>query len=120
MKKLIFIYNGDSGKVNAVVDWAHKLVSPSTYQCDLCNLTYGTFGQKKEWKKFVDSLGIDAEFIHRNDVPTEFKDLQPPTIVYLEDESSTIILTADEFKDIKDLDQLMTTIKDRLPGQSSK
>ena len=33
--KLIFVYNANSGKLSAALDIAHKIISPSTYQCRL-------------------------------------------------------------------------------------
>ena len=33
MDKIIFVYNADSGLVNGLIDWAHKIVSPETYSC---------------------------------------------------------------------------------------
>ncbi len=40
-KALIFVYNADSGLLNAINDGILKIVSPSTYQCSLCSLTFG-------------------------------------------------------------------------------
>ena len=40
-RSLILVYNADSGFFNALADSAHKLLSPSTYDCRLCALTYG-------------------------------------------------------------------------------
>ena len=33
--ELIFVYNAKSGMVNELLDFAHKIVSPSTYNCNL-------------------------------------------------------------------------------------
>ena len=41
-KELIFIYNAKSGFVNEMVDFAHKIISPETYECNLHFITYGT------------------------------------------------------------------------------
>jgi hypothetical protein len=46
-KELIFIYNAKSGLVNEMIDFAHKIVSPETYDCNLCAISYGTFTKKK-------------------------------------------------------------------------
>ena len=43
MMKLIFVYNAGSGKLNALFDMAHKIVSPTTYECSLCALTHDAF-----------------------------------------------------------------------------
>ncbi len=50
--KLIFVYNANAGKLSAALDIAHKIISPSTYQCNLCSLTHGTFTERDVWKKF--------------------------------------------------------------------
>ena len=47
-KKLIFIYNAKSGLVNEMIDFAHKIVSPETYECNLCAISYNTFTKKKD------------------------------------------------------------------------
>ncbi|NJM95354.1 MAG: GTPase, partial [Acaryochloridaceae cyanobacterium CSU_5_19] len=43
MDRLIFVYNANSGGINTALDIAHKLLSPSTYRCNLCRLTHDTF-----------------------------------------------------------------------------
>ncbi len=43
---LIFVYNANSDLFSTVTDFAHKILSPSTYQCQLCALTYGNFSKK--------------------------------------------------------------------------
>jgi hypothetical protein len=47
-KELIFIYNAKSGLVNEMIDFAHKIVSPRTYDCNLFAMSYGTFTKKKD------------------------------------------------------------------------
>ena len=55
---LLFVYNADSGPLNALLDFGHKIVSPGTYPCSLCRLTYGTFGMRREWREFTQGLGV--------------------------------------------------------------
>ena len=45
----LFVYNADSGPLKALFDFGHKIVSPGTYPCSLCRLTYGPFGMRREW-----------------------------------------------------------------------
>ncbi|MEX0877894.1 MAG: hypothetical protein WDZ40_03490 [Candidatus Spechtbacterales bacterium] len=71
--KLIFVYNADSGLIAALKDTVHKVVSPDTYQCNLCKVTFGAVSMKDEWKAFVDSLQYDVEFLHRD----EFQERYP-------------------------------------------
>lgn len=65
--ELVFIYNADSGLVSAVLDSAHKLISPSTYQCELCSITHGLFGEREAWRKFRESFDGIMTFLHRDE-----------------------------------------------------
>lgn len=67
MGKLIFVYAVDGGIMATVQDYVHKLVSPATYPCQLCALTYGPLGERKSWSCAVQSLPLGAEFLHRNE-----------------------------------------------------
>jgi hypothetical protein len=67
MKKLIFVYNADSGKWNAYLDMAHKIFSPSTYPCSLCDITYGVFKIRPEWDEFVQKSPIPFDFLHKDE-----------------------------------------------------
>ena len=54
--ELIFIYNAKSGVVNELIDFAHKIVSPETYDCNLCAISYGAFAMKKKWSTYIETL----------------------------------------------------------------
>jgi hypothetical protein len=66
-KELIFIYNAKSDLFSKATDFAHKLLSPQTYNCSLCAITYGNFSVHKEWADFVSSLEIPVHFLYKND-----------------------------------------------------
>ena len=66
-RELILVYNADSGFFNIIKDGLHKIVLPSTYQCNLCALTYNTVRMKDKWKTFIDKLKIPSEFLHRDE-----------------------------------------------------
>ena len=84
-RKLVFIYNADSGLVNTVKDFWHKALRPSTYQCNLCQTTFGVFGAKKEWKSFIKDLGIESEFLHKDEFLEKY-DVKKGIIVHFGDE----------------------------------
>lgn len=67
---LVFVYNADSGLFNTLSDIGHKIFSPSTYQCRLCEISHSYFSMRDEWKEYIEQLGIECEFLHRD----EFKD----------------------------------------------
>ena len=65
---LVFVYNAESGIFNALSDLAHKTLSPETYSCNLCALTYTALGMRKDWKQFIETLGASAEFLHADEL----------------------------------------------------
>ncbi len=67
MKEVLFIYAAKSGWIHGALDTAHKLLSPSTYKCDLCRLTHGAFGERSEWRRFVEELDVPVRFLHEDD-----------------------------------------------------
>ena len=70
--KLIFVYNADSGLMNTLIDIGHKAISPTTYQCRLCDLTFGLVGEHKQWKKFREESNTEMEFLHRDEFEQQY------------------------------------------------
>lgn len=65
--RLVFVYNAESGLLSAAADALHKLVSPRTYGCALCAITYGAVTMRREWKDYLSRLPYPAEFLHRDE-----------------------------------------------------
>lgn len=115
--KLIFIYNADSGKLNALGDSLHKFISPSTYKCDLCKLTHGFFKEKQEWSDFLSDLDLDAIFLHRNELDGAFlhlKSYQSPVVLYEKEGHVEELISSASFKSISEIHQLITAIHSAL------
>ena len=113
MKKLIFVYNADSGKFNALTDSLHKLISPDTYECRLCELTHGFFSEKSDWSKFLKESNFEAEFLHRDEFISEyesFSDYLLPAVFELKNDKLSSIISAESFKEIQDLPALCEKI----------
>ena len=71
-RRLLFVYNADGGTLSALIDAAHKLVSPATYPCALCAITYGAVAMRSEWRDAVLRLPVPAQFLHRDEYRKEF------------------------------------------------
>lgn len=69
---LIFVYNADGGVLNGLRDLWIKTVRPQDYDCQLCAVTYGPTGMRREWRDYVRSLGVDVRFLHRDELRAEF------------------------------------------------
>ncbi len=70
--KLIFVYNADSGLINTLIDIGHKALSPQTYQCNLCGLTFGLVSEHKQWKQFREESSKEMEFLHRDEFEQKY------------------------------------------------
>lgn len=119
MKKLIFVYNADSGKLNALMDSLHKVVNPSSYSCKLCELTYGAIEEKKVWKNFRENLDVETEFLHRNEFQKLYASkfgykFEFPIILAQTDKGLEVFLSKNEFSEIHDLEELIDIIKTRM------
>ncbi|MBI3520378.1 MAG: hypothetical protein HY062_13635 [Bacteroidetes bacterium] len=119
MKELIFVYNAKSGLFNKATDFAHKIVSPQTYNCSLCSITYGNFSVHKEWSDFISSIGIPFKFFYKND----FEKLYPrvttiyPAVYLRQGTKMEKILSASEIAKQKELQGLIQTVKDKLTNE---
>jgi hypothetical protein len=113
--KLIFVYNADSGLRNAIKDSAHKILSPKTYQCKLCDLTFGPFKEKKKWKKFRKESGVEMKFLHADEFEKLYKSKFRPSfilpVVLIENQYDLDILISHEGLDeLKSVDELINKI----------
>jgi hypothetical protein len=114
--RLIFIYNADSGILNTLKDFWHKTLRPSTYQCNLCQTTYGTFGVKKEWKSFVNELEIDSEFLHKDEFLEKYdvKDAKYPSAYILKNGNLTLFISQEEMNKVASLTEMENLVSSRL------
>ncbi|RSK50141.1 hypothetical protein [Hymenobacter rigui] len=66
--ELLFIYNANGGWLNGVLDTLHKTLSPATYPCSLCAITYGARTMYPEWREFLQQLPARTQFLHRDEL----------------------------------------------------
>ena len=99
------------------MDSVHKLVSPSTYPCQLCAITYGLIGMRREWRAFLDRLGMETVFHHRPDFRAAFPaaaNWPLPLIAVDTDGVLAPLVSAADFRFIPDLAALIVLVKERL------
>ncbi|HAV77761.1 MAG TPA: hypothetical protein DCX53_10470 [Anaerolineae bacterium] len=115
--KLIFVYNADGGIINMVKDLIHKNVSPETYPCSLCAVTFDNFGMKREWKHFVSQLGREVEFLHRDELEKKYaiKDVPlPAAFIHCMDEEPELWLDSEKMDSCKSLGDLKNLVTSNL------
>ena len=118
MMRLVFVYNADSGVFNTLTDIAHKLISPSTYQCDLCSITHGVFRERDQWRNFIESLPVEVAFFHRDEFLERYsKDtgqLSFPCVLMEEGGHYSQLIDRNEISQCDSADCLSALVRQRL------
>lgn len=112
-RELIFVYNADSSLFAAVSDFVHKMISPDTYSCNLCKITYGTIRMKSQWKEFIEDLPISVTFLHKDEFHKkypEFKNTTLPAVFLKHDKMIKICISAKKLNQQKTIDDLKALV----------
>ena len=118
LQKLVFVYNADSGKRNAVLDTMHKILSPSTYNCNLCDITFGLFGEKKDWQGFRNRFPIEMDFLHRDEFNNAYASkfgskYTFPIVLGANSGEFEVVVATEELNQLQDAAELMAMIEKR-------
>ena len=119
MTELLFVYNADSGLFNTALDIAHKIFSPSTYQCKLCELTHGHFQIRKQWQQFAQSLAVNIAYCHKD----EYEKNNPPAenypfvLIQENNKSAEVLVSADELGKCESLESFIDLLRERLKSR---
>ena len=111
------VYNAEDGFFNALNDWAHKIFSPETYECTLCQYTFGLTGMLSPWKTFIELQPFRTTFLHRTEFKQahpEFRALPLPLILVERAGNLEALVTADEIKATGGLMTLINLVQTRL------
>jgi hypothetical protein len=113
---LIFVYNADSGLVALLGDITHRIVSPQTYPCKLCALTYSLNGAIADWKNFTASLEQRVIFLHRDELQKLYgiTDVPLPAVFKVNDSQPHLWINAEQINRCQTLDDLKQLIKEML------
>ena len=111
MNKILFVYNADSGLLNAMMDWG-----PETYRCRLCALTYDTLGMRRGWREFVKGPDREVEFLHRDELEARYgiKDVALPAAFLVVNGQPQPWIEADEMNACDSLDELQALVTGKL------
>ena len=121
MPTLIFVYNARGGIISALGDMVHKIVSPATYPCSLCALTYGAVAMRGEWRRFLDGTGLPSLFLYRDEFRNDLdgRDLPLPVIALGGDAGvPQVLVSAAELDALPDLPALIALMEARLADVS--
>ncbi len=113
---LIFVYNADSGLIATLGDITHRIISPQTYPCQLCALTYSFNGMSRDWKNFIASLNRRVVFLHRDELQKIYgiAAVPLPAAFKIIDSQPQLWIEAEKFNRCQTLDDLKQMIKETL------
>ena len=114
---ILIVYNARSGAFAALADALHKIVSPETYPCSLCAVTYGPVAMRGEWRRFLATLPNAKRFFHTDDLAAAFPgiDVPPPAILTQHgEEAPRELVKAAELDAAADLPELIALVERRL------
>lgn len=112
--KLIFVYNADSGLVNTLIDIGHKAISPQTYECNLCGLTFGIVREHQKWKNFRETANTAMEFLHRDEFEQKYGLTFKYPVILQQNNGVHVAISASELNQINTLDELISQVKSLL------
>jgi hypothetical protein len=115
--KLLFVYNAKAGIAAGIIDSLHKTLSPATYPCDLCAITYGAVQMDPKWKAWLKAQPFESVFFHRPDFRAAHPALTVDLPVILIEQGGKVetLVAATEFKSTASIDMLIALIESRLP-----
>lgn len=113
---IVLVYNADSGLFGALTDSVHKIVSPETYACRLCALTYGLVAMRSSWRAYLESLPWPRVFLHRDEFHARYPGTDHPLpAVFLEQDGRLeTLLSADALNATDSLDTLIDSMRTAL------
>ena len=119
LQELIFVYNADSGLKNAILDGAHKVLSPATYNCNLCQLTHGAFMEKKVWKEFRERHPIPMTFLHKDEFMKEYASkfghkFDFPLVLGATQSGFEVVIGTEDLNGLSETEALITMLEARI------
>lgn len=118
-KSLLFVYNADSGFLNAIKDGIEKITDLEGYGCKLCGLSYGVATMKGSWRRFLNTLPIESKFLHRDEFNKMYQNHTPLPATFIEEDNTlTLIISSEEYGELSTLKCLEFLLKARLREHS--
>ncbi|MDX1581553.1 MAG: hypothetical protein R3360_08015, partial [Alphaproteobacteria bacterium] len=115
--KFLIVYNADGGLFNMVADGIHKVVSPDTYPCSLCAVSYGLVSMHTPWRKYLKSLSYEVVFHHKDDFAEAYPGHEialPAILVRKAGAMPEVLIGKDELDALEDVNELIALTQQRL------
>jgi hypothetical protein len=114
-QELIFVYNANSDFFSTVTGFAHKILSPATYQCHLCALTFGNFSIKEGWKSIIEDFSLKAIFLHKDEFEGKYGIYPPlPAVFISSNETIKQLISKQEIENCWSLEELKDVLMEKV------
>lgn len=118
-QKLVFVYNANSGARNALMDSMHKVFSPATYNCKLCDITFGVVAENRTWKRFRQNSNHQMEFLHKDEFAKKYASkfgykFEFPIVLLEGEHGLEVLIATKELNDLKTAHGLIRLLEGRL------
>ena len=110
---LVFVYNAADGVFAAIGDAIHKAVSPDTYPCSLCAITYGAVSMRPEWRAYLRTLPYPTRFLHRGEFTRAYPGVAVPLPAILLDAGHgdpRVLVDAGTLNGVGDIEELIRAL----------
>ncbi len=116
---IIFVYNAQSNFMSKAIDFAHKIIHPDSYSCNLCVLTHGNWKEKSEWKSFKKNHDNEMIFYHIDEFESRFPKAESyPVIVRKQNKTLTTLLSSESLNKINSTSELIHLLNAALTNDS--
>lgn len=116
-QRFVFVYNADGGRLASLKDAFHKILSPTTYPCSLCAITYGAASMRPEWREFIKALPVPVDFLHRDEFVRDYPQWRThplPAAFAVEENGALTPFIKASVLDVADLNGLMELVRQQL------
>jgi len=114
--KITFVYNAKSGIANSNMNIGHKILSSSTYDCNLCNLTFGVLTENDKWNKFRKSSAYEMEFFNKDEFEKTFNIIKSYSTILQMDENRNMskIVDSEILNEVESVEKLIQLLKSHI------
>lgn len=118
-QKIVFVYNANSGARNAIMDSMQKVFNPSTYDCKLCDITYGVVSENRTWKKFRQESNNQMSFLHKDEFAKKYASkfgykFDFPIVLIEGENGLEVLVSHKEMNELKTAHGLIRLLKERV------
>jgi len=118
-ERVIFIYNANSGVRNKVLDSMQKVFRPSTYDCNLCDITFGVLTENRTWKKFRQQSSYQMLFLHKDEFTKKYASkfgykFDFPIVLMEGANGLEVLISTNELHQFKTSHDLIKVLNDRI------